>query len=217
MQKALFSLFIILLVIIFAELGYYFIFTANRQKSANNIQAQSAITPTIQASSSDSIPGLTVLYQSKADTEGRTIIYDYIDVSDPKHHGFVKTGLTEFKDDPKQKSYLVGSFDKTEPVPFSKDVYLYLFDPINKASPEKVRLILETSPQYSTLSKWGVETLRKKIGAFTYKSSILSNEFTANIRSGDTLIAFPFINNSVIQKDANNVMIIEYLVYRRFN
>ncbi len=216
-QRILVIIFVFLFLILIGESIYLISFPPKKNNSISSPSSNLSTQPTPVL-----IPYISILYQALNDTEGRTIIYKYQNPTDLKHHGFDGIGFKQNNNNPNDLPYLVGLFKKIEFIANSNDAYLYLYDPLTKKNLEKVRILLKDDPQKAT--KFGVEILSKEPGAFTYQSTAITQEdLNTKIKPGDSLIVFPYrksvVNNNKnvysIVTDSNNIMLIEFLVYRR--
>lgn len=196
---------IIAIIVVFAEISYFFYLRAskNKQPKVNTNQVV------------ESTGHINVVSQEKNDLEGRTVIYQSTPSAFSGTFG---------------NTYTIGYFDKWESIPGSRDRYLILTDPLSSEKKLTYHVIFDqTTPpgfQYKIETQFGVEDLNLlkmeakegKIEGILPINSLKESSLQNLFKKGDVVVIYKILLNGVQKdyqdKDGYNYAL--FVIIRRF-
>lgn len=196
MRKTLSILLVFLVVIILIEIIYYMSVSSKKTPP-------STPTPTTNyVASLSPTPTLHIIYQKSGDSEGRTVVYE----SEENWGGIGKQQKYPW-------TYIVGSFDRWEEIPGSKDRYLHLTNPMTGEEIAKIKILFgkkEVFPEKELTTYLDVENL-EKLGSGDLEferlgevATIPNNTLDQYLKKGDAVVVY-LMTKGMFTDDANDV------------
>lgn len=236
MSKILFVVFLVLLLIILAEAGFYFYLNLKQKPaptSSSFAPNQKPTPPVISTFSSSPLSSSSpsaefkILHQDPGDQEGRTILY-----TSAQKNLYNGSGL---KNEPGKRVYLIGLFEAWQRLDKSKDRLMIIRDPLANNQLYKGRILFEAANQSAKPTWLSVENLEKAKsltvspnldeGTEDYDrwlvaiNSLSPEQLDQLLKKGDAVIVYPYQEKVAGEwqprLDKDNLWLIKTILIRR--